>query len=101
MISELLVAIGFSICGVSAIAAARGVIDADEDEVTFSVALVTLCGTIAIVTLPAVCRAPLGLDDEQYGAWVGASVHDVGAGRRDLRPPRARRGAGDRDRWSS
>ena len=67
---------GFSICGVSAIAAANGVIDADEDEVAFSVALVTLCGTLAIITLPPL-RGPLGLDDEQFGAWVGASVHDV------------------------
>ncbi len=73
---SLLVATGFSICGVSAIAAANGVIDADEDEVAFSVALVTLCGTLAIVTLPPL-RGPLGLGEEQFGAWVGASVHDV------------------------
>ena len=73
---SLLVATGFSICGVSAIAAANGVVDADEDEVAFSVALVTLCGTLAIVTLPPL-QGLLGLDDEQFGAWVGASVHDV------------------------
>ncbi len=73
----LLVACGFSICGVSAIAAANGVVEADEDEVAYAVALVTLCGTLAIVTLPLL-REPLGLDAEAYGAWVGASVHDVG-----------------------
>lgn len=73
---SLLVATGFSICGVSAIAAANGVIDAEEDEVAFSVALVTLCGTLAIATLPPL-RGVLGLNDEQFGAWVGASVHDV------------------------
>jgi uncharacterized integral membrane protein (TIGR00698 family) len=72
-----LTAVGFSICGVSAIAAARDVVDADEDDVAFAVALVTLCGTLAIVLLPAL-RGPLGLDPEAYGAWVGASVHDVG-----------------------
>lgn len=73
---SLLVATGFSICGVSAIAAADGVIEADEDEVAFAVALVTLCGTLAIVTLPPLQHV-LGFDDEQFGAWVGASVHDV------------------------
>ena len=73
---SLLVATGFSICGVSAIAAANGVIDADEDEVAFSIALVTLCGTLAILALPPL-RELLGLHEEQYGAWVGASVHDV------------------------
>ena len=72
----LLVATGFSICGVSAIAAARDVSDADEEEVAYAIALVTLCGTLAIVLLPAV-RGVLGLDDYDYGVWVGASVHDV------------------------
>lgn len=72
----LLVATGFSICGVSAIAAARGVSDADEEEVAYAIALVTLCGSLAIVLLPSL-RGVLGLDDRSYGAWVGASVHDV------------------------
>jgi uncharacterized integral membrane protein (TIGR00698 family) len=72
----VLVAVGFSICGVSAIAAANGVVEADEDEVTFAVALVTLCGTLAIFVLPSL-REPLGLSREAYGAWVGAGVHDV------------------------
>jgi uncharacterized integral membrane protein (TIGR00698 family) len=72
-----LTAVGFSICGVSAIGAARDVVDADEDDVAYAVALVTLCGTLAIVVLPAL-RGPLGLDHEAFGAWVGASVHDVG-----------------------
>jgi uncharacterized integral membrane protein (TIGR00698 family) len=73
---SLLVATGFSICGVSAIAAARSVSDADEEEVTYAIALVTLCGSLAIVLLPALNRS-LGLDDHEYGVWVGASVHDV------------------------
>jgi uncharacterized integral membrane protein (TIGR00698 family) len=72
----VLVAVGFSICGVSAIAAANGVVEAEEDEVTFAVALVTLCGTLAIVVLPPL-REPLGFGREAYGAWVGAGVHDV------------------------
>lgn len=74
---SLLVATGFSICGISAIAAARDVTDADEEDVAYAIALVTLCGTLAIVLLPAL-QAMLGLDDRAYGAWVGASVHDVG-----------------------
>jgi uncharacterized integral membrane protein (TIGR00698 family) len=72
----LLVATGFSICGVSAIAAARGVSDADEEEVTYAIALVTLCGSLAIVLLPALNRL-LGMSEHDYGAWVGASVHDI------------------------
>ncbi|MCZ7590437.1 MAG: putative sulfate exporter family transporter [Gaiella sp.] len=73
---SLLVATGFSICGVSAIAAAKDASAADEEEITYAIALVTLCGSLAIVTLPAL-RPLLGLDDHAYGMWVGASVHDV------------------------
>lgn len=74
---SLLVATGYSICGASAIAAAEPFSDAEEEEVAYSVALVTLCGSLAIVVLPTLGRW-LGLDAETFGAWVGASVHDVG-----------------------
>lgn len=73
----LLVATGFSICGASAVAAMNSVTDSDEDDVVTSVALVTLCGTLAIILLPLL-HHPLGLTDPQFGRWVGASVHDVG-----------------------
>jgi uncharacterized integral membrane protein (TIGR00698 family) len=73
---SLLVATGFSICGVSAIAAAREASGANEEEVAYAIALVTLCGSLSIVVLPAL-HGVLGLDDRSFGAWVGASVHDV------------------------
>lgn len=73
----LLVATGFSICGASAVAAMNCVTDSEEDDVAASVALVTLCGTLAIAALPLL-HHPLGLTDLQFGRWVGASVHDVG-----------------------
>lgn len=72
----VLVAAGFSICGVSAVAAMEATVDADEEDVAFAVALVTLCGTLAIAVLPLL-RGPLGLDAADFGSWVGASVHDV------------------------
>ncbi|MGK5629862.1 YeiH family protein [Streptomyces sp. URMC 123] len=73
----LLVATGYSICGASAIGAVSGATGSDEEDVAASVALVTLCGTLAIAVLPLL-HHPLGLTDEQFGRWVGASVHDVG-----------------------
>ena len=74
---SLLVATGFAICGASAIAAMEGVADADEEEVTYAVALVTLCGSLAVVLLPWLSHL-LGMSTVRFGAWVGASVHDVG-----------------------
>ena len=73
---SLLVATGYSICGASAIAAVEGSTDADEEEVAVAIGLVTLFGSLAIVALPAMA-GPLGLSDAQFGAWAGASVHDV------------------------
>ena len=73
----LLLAAGFAICGASAIGAMSAVTrDRGKDAAT-PVALVTLCGTAAIVVLPFLGRA-FGLTEVQFGAWTGASVHDVG-----------------------
>lgn len=73
----LLIATGFSICGASAIGAMSGVVKAKDEETATPIALVTLCGTLAIAVLPLLWH-PLGLSTEQFGQWVGASVHDVG-----------------------
>jgi len=73
----LLMATGYSICGASAIAAVEPFADADDEELAYSIALVTLCGTLAIAVLPTLGTL-LHLPDGQFGAWVGASVHDVG-----------------------
>jgi uncharacterized integral membrane protein (TIGR00698 family) len=73
----LLIAAGFSICGASAIGAMAGVTKSRDADTATPVALVTLCGTLAIAVLPAL-QPVLGLDAEQFGLWTGASVHDVG-----------------------
>ena len=83
----VLLAAGFSICGVSAIgamAAARPAPGrpASGSDTAVPTALVTLFGTLAIVVLPAFSTLAgavgVPLAPEFFGAWVGASVHDVG-----------------------
>ncbi|MFE1782279.1 YeiH family protein, partial [Streptomyces sp. NPDC059506] len=73
----LLVAAGSSICGASAIGAVGDARGSDERDVAACAALVTLCGTLAILVLPLL-QGPLGLDAVRFGRWVGAGVHDVG-----------------------
>ena len=73
----VLVASGFSICGASAIGAMAATVRAKEEEQAVPIALVTLCGTLAIAVLPALWH-PLGLSATGFGHWVGAGVHDVG-----------------------
>ncbi len=79
---SLLVASGFAICGASAVAAVDGVLgprDREEGErdAATAVALVTLCGTLAIAVMPTAGHL-LGLSAYDQGRWIGASVHDVG-----------------------
>ncbi|MDZ4090969.1 MAG: putative sulfate exporter family transporter [Arthrobacter sp.] len=74
---SLLIATGFSICGASAIGAMAAVRRIRQQDTVLPVALVTLCGTLAIGVLPLLIQ-PLGLSPEVFGAWAGASVHDVG-----------------------
>lgn len=73
---SLLLASGFSICGASAVAAMGSVTGSDDDDTASAVAMVTIYGTIALITYPLL-QGPLGLDDDQVGVWIGSSVHEV------------------------
>ncbi|MBG6106883.1 YeiH family protein [Frigoribacterium sp. CG_9.8] len=73
----VLMAAGFSICGVSAVGAMAAARRSRETDTGTPITLVTLYGTLAIVVLPALASL-LRLDNRQFGHWVGASVHDVG-----------------------
>lgn len=73
----LLIGIGFGICGATAVAAVRPQTRATQEETSYAIALIALCGTASIIVLPLI-SAWLGLSDATFGAWVGAAVHDVG-----------------------
>ena len=74
---SLLLGTGTAICGASAIVAANGVIRGKDEEVAYSVATVTLFGTLSMFLYPVVRRL-LHLPPEVYGAWSGASIHEIG-----------------------
>lgn len=71
-----LLAAGTSICGASAIAAANAVTKADDEDVSYAVACITLFGTAAMFLYPLLMVA-FGLDAQDYGLWIGLSVHEV------------------------
>ena len=73
----VLLAAGFSICGASAIGAIAAARGSRSQDTLLPIALVTLCGTLAIGVLPAI-MALTGMTAEVFGFWTGASVHDVG-----------------------
>jgi len=71
-----LLAAGTSICGASAIAAVNAVTGADDEDVSYAVACITLFGTIAMFLFPFVALVA-GISDRTYGLWIGLSVHEV------------------------
>ena len=73
---SLLIGTGYSICGVSAVAAMNGVVEADEEEAAYAVGLVTLAGSLSILILPLLGTL-FGMPDIDFGTWVGGAVHDV------------------------
>ncbi|MBO5834816.1 MAG: putative sulfate exporter family transporter [Bacteroidales bacterium] len=81
--SAYLIATGTAICGGSAIAAVGPVIDADDDQMSMSLATIFILNTIALFVFPPIGRW-IGLSQEQFGLWAAIAIHDtssvVGAG---------------------
>ncbi len=73
----LLIGVGYGICGASAVAAVQPQTEATEQEASYAIGLVAICGSLSIVVLPVI-GAALGLSDHLFGLWSGAAVHDVG-----------------------
>ncbi len=71
-----LIAMGTAICGVAAIAATSATIRSNSKDTAYAVACITLFGSVAMFTYPLLPQL-LNLSDQQYGFWIGNSVHEV------------------------
>jgi uncharacterized integral membrane protein (TIGR00698 family) len=71
-----LLAIGSSICGVTAIMAAQGAIEPEEEDTTTAIAAILTLGAIALVTFPAVGHL-LHMGQRAYGMWAGLAVDNT------------------------
>jgi uncharacterized integral membrane protein (TIGR00698 family) len=71
-----LLAIGSSICGVSAIIAAKGAIDADDEDVAYAIGAILALGAFSLFAFPAIGHA-LGLSDHAFGLWAGLAVDNT------------------------
>jgi uncharacterized integral membrane protein (TIGR00698 family) len=71
-----LLAVGSSICGVSAIIAAQGAIDADEEDSSYAIAAILLLGALSLFLFPLVGHF-LHLSDHAYGLWAGLAVDNT------------------------
>ena len=77
----VLLSIGTSICGATAIAATGPAIRAKAEEMGLSLAVITLFGLIAMFGYPLLFYGPLanwlGNDPLAYGMWVGMGIHET------------------------
>ncbi|GAB3012577.1 YeiH family protein [Mycobacterium bourgelatii] len=71
-----LLAIGTSICGVSAIIAAKGAIRARNSDVSYAIAAILALGAVGLFTLPWLGHV-IGLSDYEFGLWAGLSVDNT------------------------
>jgi uncharacterized integral membrane protein (TIGR00698 family) len=80
-----LIAVGTSICGVSAIVATGPAIDAEDEEVAYAVAVITIFGLAATVVYPYLANVVFAGQALNAGLFLGTAVHDtsqvVGAGK--------------------
>jgi uncharacterized integral membrane protein (TIGR00698 family) len=71
-----LLAVGSSICGVSAIIAAQGAIDAEEKDASVAITAILALGAISLFSFPLIGHA-LHFSDHAFGLWSGLAVDNT------------------------
>ena len=77
--TSILVGVGSSICGGSAIAATAPVINADDDEVAQSISVIFFFNVLAAIFFPILGRA-MGFDTmhgDAFGIFAGTAINDT------------------------
>lgn len=71
-----LISSGTAICGGSAIAAVGPAIDADNEEMSVSLATVFILNSIALLLFPVIGHL-ISLTQKQFGVWAAIAIHDT------------------------
>lgn len=74
--TAVLIGVGSSICGGSAIAATAPVVDADDEEIAQSISVIFLFNVLAALIFPTL-GGWLGLSNEGFGLFAGTAVNDT------------------------
>jgi len=72
-----LLAAGASICGVSAVVAVAGSIDAKEEDIAYAAATILLFDALTILSYPVI-GSLLDLQSQVFGIWVGTTMFSTG-----------------------
>jgi len=71
-----LIGVGTAICGGSAIAAASSAIEAEDQDISYSISTIFLFNVIAVFLFPAIGHL-LKLSDTGFGMWAGTAINDT------------------------
>lgn len=74
--TTVLIGVGTSICGGSAIAATAPVIRAEDEDVAQAISTIFLFNIIAVFIFPALGHM-MGMTDTQFGMWAGTAINDT------------------------
>jgi len=67
---------GTAICGATAVSSVSPLINAKSNEVGAVLSIIFILNAVAMIFYPVIADA-LNLTQEQFGVWVGLSVHDT------------------------
>jgi uncharacterized integral membrane protein (TIGR00698 family) len=74
----ILISCGAAICGAAAVLAAEDVLKSEPYKTTIAIGTVVLFGTLAMFLYPMLQQSGVfGFTENQFGVFVGASVHEV------------------------
>lgn len=72
-----LIAVGTSICGVTAIVATSPAIDADEEETAYAITVITIFGLFATLVYPYLANTIFAGHALKAGLFLGTAVHET------------------------
>jgi uncharacterized integral membrane protein (TIGR00698 family) len=72
----VLLAVGSSVCGVSAIIATQGSIDADDQDTSYAIGAILALGAVGLFLFPVVGHA-LHMSSHAFGLWVGLGIDNT------------------------
>ncbi len=73
---KLLIGVGTSICGASAIAATAPVIEASSEDVSFAISTIFLFNIVAVFLFPALGHF-MKMSGNAFGLWAGTAINDT------------------------
>ena len=74
---SLLIAVGTSICGATAIVALAPSINAKKTEITYAIANITVFGLLAMFIYPVIANIAFSINDISVGLFLGSSIHET------------------------